>query len=415
LGISLLRVSGLGGDRWQMGGRREQWTDWWRGDDYAPWTSTDPVAFDLSRFQTTDARLTWLLETYPDLYVQLILFGEGPYGEDYAEHLWFGLSERTRAATVRYMLARWAAFPNVIWQVNNDAFFGREYPSNRAFAREVGRIIAAEDPWDHLLSTGGHRSAPFPFATPEDDWIDYVHLEGAYELGADAIEPYAGRKQHVMLGEDYYEQDHPDKNPAEPGYFYRWLIWSWLLSGGSANYGGRWSVIHPYFSTEGQRYQLQWQPSRPAYVSRLTGLDWLPKLREFLGGSGVDLSLFTPDDRVVVDVEGRAGTRRPKLMRRDDLEFVAYHPNAAADGRTAHPGSSSAALRLDLREVAGQFTTEWFRPADGARAAGPSVTGGDVLNLVAPWQGTDVVLHVARSAQSAEEAEAMGRTRRQRR
>jgi len=49
------------------------------------------------------------------------------------------------------------------------------------------------------------------------------------------------------MGEDYYEQDHGHYD--DPRFFFRWLFWSWLFSGGSANYCGRWGTIDPYSLT----------------------------------------------------------------------------------------------------------------------------------------------------------------------
>jgi len=395
-GITSLRCASLGGWGGTPAAKVDS-NDYWLWND--PWpggAKPDHSRLDLRKFQATDQRLRWLLETYPDVQVQLILFGLKGYGGDGTGQWWAALPPAVRVAAMRTMLARWAAFPNVFWLLVNDMACDAKHPLNMAFAREAGRYIAAHDPWRHLLSVGPVRRAGFAFTSAEDrEWCGYVHLEDAYSLGAQTIAQrgLADDPRHVFLGEDYYEQDHGFF--ADPRFFYRWLYWSWLLSGGSANYGGRYGTTHPYSQTD--RPDLVWVGADGTYTGiALTGLDSVPFIKSYFEDRRIDFGLFTPADAIVADVDGAADKRRPKAMRRDDLEFLVYHPNAAADGRDAKVSERTARLRLDLSQASGTYATEWFRALDGAAAAGGPVAGGSVHVLAAPWAGQDVVLRLLR-------------------
>ena len=134
-----------------------------------------------------------------------------------------------------------------------------DYPENQAFAREVGNTFANSDPWKYLLSVGLNRFANFPFTTVSDlKWVSYIHIETGFSYGADEIHQFDAVPLHVYAGEDYYEQDFTDY--VNPVYYFRWLFWSWTLSGGSSNYAGRYGIIQPYSQT--WRPDLSWSVSR---------------------------------------------------------------------------------------------------------------------------------------------------------
>ncbi len=397
LGITCLRVAALGGWGRTPGAARDDNNTWVWNDPWPGGARPDVTRFDLDKFRNTEERLTWILNWHPDLYLQMILFSFKGYGTEGTGKHWFALPEEARKRTMQYLIARWAAFPNVFWLIVNDMHSDEKFPQNRAFVREVGRFFAANDPWRHLLSTGPNRRAGFAFTSPEDLlWCSYIHIEDAYTLGADEIARHGFDKlpRHVWLGEDYYEQDHG--HWTHPRYFYRWLFWSWLLSGGSANYGGRWGPIHPYSQTG--RRDLVWRgiDGKTDYTGEaLTGLDSVRHIWPYFRDRQIDLARFRPNDARVTDPDGRTGRRRPKLMQRGQEEFLVYHPNAAAEGKAAQLDVSRAArVRIDLTQAQGPFRVEWFRAHDGATQAGPEVPGGAWQDLTAPWTGQDVVLRL---------------------
>lgn len=220
-------------------GFAQRWWDSIFGDDGAS-------RFRLDHFRVTDERLRWLLDEHPDLYVQFILFPRGSrHGQD--EQMWRKFTPAQKERVLRYMLARFAAYPQMFWLVVNDAHYGPKFPNHNAFAREVGEYFRQHDPWRHPMSTGHARRVEFYFA--DEPWATYIHLEDAYDLGAAQYEKYHRFAKPVFLGEDRYEHDYPDRDPTDMRYFQRRLFWAWLLSGGSANYGGRWWSVVPYSQT----------------------------------------------------------------------------------------------------------------------------------------------------------------------
>lgn len=406
-GITSIRAASLGGWGGVTSARDDN--DYWTWND--PWAGVpqpDYARFDLAKFRNSDERIAWLLDRYPDLQIQLILFSFRGYRTEGTGERWSSIPPELRVRTMRYMIARWAAFPNLFWLIVNDMHSDEKFPRNQAFAREVGTFFAANDPWRHLIASGANRRAGYPFANPQDlKWSSYLFIEDADAVGADAIVKYGfdAIPQHVFMGEDYYEQDqHQYKDPR---YFFRWLNWSWLLSGGSANYAGRYGVVHPY--SQATRPDLKWSILKPAaefgggrrpydYSGKaLVGLDSVAHIRSYLESRRIDLSGYRPNDALATDRNGRTGKLRPKVMERSENELIIYHPNAAASGDDAQVDATlTAALQVDLRSFPGTYRMEWFRALDGVPANGTPVSGGAIRELTAPWPGHDVVLRLTR-------------------
>ena len=351
-------------------------------------------SLDLERFQRTDSRLQWMLDHYPDVYVQLIVLPL-PQGWGKDDQGWHALPVEARQRLLRHVVARFAAFPQIFWLVTNDAHYGPEFPNNNAQAHEVGQFLLAHDPWNHPRSTGAHRGREFPF--PEEPWATYLHLERSYDLNADGLEPHRRWNKPVFNGEDRYESDHAESyDPFDMRYFQRRLFWSWLLAGGSANYGGRFCVVHPYSETGSRAAFFRY--ARVTHFRRLTGLDSAPFIRPFFESRGIDLGDFTPDNALVRDAGVSNTVAAPKLMPRGFDEFLVYHPNAAANGQAARAAPDRPArLTIDLTQARGSFLAEWYRPHDGVVATARKVRGGAVSAFTAPWPEGDVVLRLYRA------------------
>lgn len=349
-------------------------------------------------FQRTDARMEWMLNHYPDLYLQLILVPESNTGWKKDETFWAALPAATRTRLMKHLIARYAAWPQVFWLIGNDYAYGDKHPNNTAQAHEWGAYFAAHDPWGHLLSTGRNRHEPAPF--PSAPWNTYLHLETAAALAAGQIDQHAEWPRHVFNGEDQYEYPAPkaERRPApaaagdphqEPlpparrlesdhaRYFYRWLFWSWLLSGGSANYGtADWNHLKPYETTT------------------YTGLDSVRHILPYFTERKIDPAQWTPDDARAWDAEGVTGDRKVQAMRHGTRELLVYHPNAARAGLAPVLKAGAATLRADLRGFPETLDAEWFRAHDGVVQPGGTVAGGGIVDLAAPWEGHDVVLHL---------------------
>ena len=365
----------------------------------------------LPHFRTADARLRWMLEEYPGIYMQLILFPRGArWSQD--DQMWVKFTPGQKTRVMRYMIARFAAFPQVFWLVTNDAHYGDKHPNNNAFAREVGEYFRRHDPWQHPMSAGHARKIEYAFGG--EAWSTYVHLEENFDLGATQYAKYHQHAKPVFLGEDRYEQDHPhDRDPKDMRYFQRRLFWAWLLTGGSANYGGRWWVVHPYSQTGGRPTTKPVAPGAEGakkkakvaepvvFTQPLTGLDSVKVLRDYFSKRTIELSDFEPDHARVKDADGADGMRAPKAMRRGQSEFLIYHPNAAADDRTTRPDDTRIpGVSVDLSRASGTFLVEWYRARDGVAQAGETIVAGRLHTLRSPWRGEDVVIRLLAQARS---------------
>jgi len=365
---------------------KEQWNAW-----HFETNSLDRLR--LETMQCADRRLQMLLDEFPDVAVQLIMFPLEGYGRD--DRFWTALSAAQRERLLRNLVARFAAYPQVFWLITNDAHYGDRFPNSNALVREVGAYLQRHDPWQHPRSTGHARRLPFYFGG--EDWVNYVHIEHAHDLGAQEYGKYHTLAKPVFLGEDRYEQDHgPKLDPTHMRYWQRRLYWAWLLSGGSANYGGRWWEVQPYGET-GTRTATYHQRQDVTFRRPLTGLDSVRPIREFFEQREIDLGEFEPDHALAEDADGRTGAQAPRLMRRGQNEFLAYHPHAAADEQAAHTTTGRPArLRLNLRDAPGTFAVEWYRSEDGQTQTADHVSGGAWYELTAPWAGADVVVRLLR-------------------
>ena len=354
----------------------------------------DCTKLRLNHFRCSDQRLKWLLENYPDVYIQLIIF---PLGTRWSvdELFWKNLTEIQKERVLRYIVARYSAYPQIFWLVVNDAHYGINYPNNNALARETGEYFCQHDPWQHPISTGHARFVDFHFA--DEKWATYIHLENAYELGAMQCEKYYPYAKPVFLGEDRYEQDHPDLDPTDMCYYQRRLYWSWLLSGGFTNYGGRWWVVHPYNETGKRPTRSPWDREEKTFTSQLVGLDSVRHIRDYLNTRNIELSDFEPDHGLVTDSDGRTRIQSPKVMRRGIDEYLIYHPNASIDGKeTGTDASRKARFCLNLQIAHGLFSVEWYRAEDGITYDGGIIEGGKEIEFASPWVGHDVVIHLVK-------------------
>jgi len=423
LGVTSLRAGGCGGyavwDRIGPSSVSDEYdrSNWCWEAPYDPSGANRYwERFDLDRLQTTDRRLEWLLNHYPDLYIQLIMFSKS---EGDLARMWFAIPEQARRQTVAYLLARWSAWPQVHFLIVNDTpYHAPDNEDNTRMVREIGQTISRLEPFGTLVSAGAKRRVDNPFLLAGDWklWHTYLHIEKYSEIDASVCDYYYGQKQvpvHLFYGEDWYEQDQASKklpDMADPDYYHRRMFWSVLLSGGSPNYGGRFPVLQPYSRTTGAI-----RLGSKTYHEPLRGLNSVIHIKRFLEERGIDLALFQPDDGAAkatpVPVPEPDGPSRAQCSRKGRDEYLVYLP-CARDGELSGglEDSEAAASRLratldplrrpqvtvDLRGAGGQFVEEWYRASDGAIAFGGVVAGGSYHTTTSPWAGADVLLRLKR-------------------
>ena len=423
LGITSMRAGGCGGyagwsrsDVYGWSKKLDQpydRTNWcWEKDYGQPdyWES-----FDLDRLQTTDRRLEWLLNNYPDMYIQLIMFGKIWHG--LAER-WYEIPQMYRKKTIDYLIARWSAWPQVHYLIVNDTNHRETDADNLKMIRGIGNHVAEIEPFGTLVSAGVKRRVDNPFVLQSDwdNWHTYLHIEKYAEIDASVCEYYYDESGynvpvHLFYGEDWYESDRTRLKDVR--YYYRRMFWSVLLSGGSPNYGGRYPVIQPYHKTG----EIPFPTSRGVCTNQLVGLNDNLHIKDFFEERGIDLALFAPDDGAIEAIPAPSpepnGPSRAQCAHRDYEEYLIYLP-CASDGEMTGGDEDSEeqqsrcqatldtnrtpGVRVDLRNASGEFRIEWYRPTDGVSQSGSSIPGGDYRTLTSPWQGVDVVLWLVKDA-----------------
>src|SRR5207249_7932760 len=86
---------------------------------------------------------------------------------------------------------------------------------------------------------------------------------------------------------------------ADVNFFTRWEVWSWVLAGGSGNYGARTFLVGAYSVTGTDHYQEPISPFTDFTGHRLTGLDSTALLVPYFQSRGIDLSQYTTANGLV--------------------------------------------------------------------------------------------------------------------
>lgn len=130
----------------------------------------DHDTLDLAHWRQLDAVVQRLQDR--GLVADMIFFVHDPAGRT------FGTPEQD-ARYVRYLIARYAAFPNVIWCLTNEwNYTGKD----RAYWNDLGRVVREEDPWlaedDFLRATSIHQQTRIDFQFFDQAWP--VHCSFQY-------------------------------------------------------------------------------------------------------------------------------------------------------------------------------------------------------------------------------------------
>lgn len=468
-GINLLRV-GLGGgySRWVPGARasngrypRANWIH--DGLNYS--------RFDLKQLQKTDERLTWLLDNYPGIYVTSHLL---PKNNTPGDRWYSDLNAAQRHRTIKYLVARYAAWPQLLFLIERDVLHtcaGSGKPpvgcvdqnastrNNLKLSREVGACIAQKnvqndscnsttdvisDPWGTMLGSSEKPREPNLLTTPSDFsiWSTFLEVQSLGGIDGSAVDEYYGPANglaqyppvHVVHGEDIYENPHfsPDNDRyiKDPGYYYRRIFWSVLLSGGTPTYGSKYKSLIPYNETGSTPYF--YEESAATNSGQLVGLDTVKPIRDFFTSKNLDLADFSADDNCArltnpasYGPQADNGPSRVQCIHNDIQAFILYHPNALSPNESGDGEKSSSSihdiasvkgkeqfdsrrfaslnkqstpgLQVDLRLATGiTYNVKWFHPIEGIEYDGGQIIGGKWTRFIPPaaFLGTDAVLYL---------------------
>ena len=316
--------------------------------------SEDHTALNLEYWQAMDQRLVYALEEHPRIQFQLI-----PYGQDLAELRRYAANDKMAKLVARYAQARFSAYPNVQWCISNDCEIitaGKE-SGRKIFATTIQQIALDMDrrePWGTLLTNHQCRFSGYQFT--KAPWSDIVTLEDLDQITGELILNYRAKTDTpVVLDEDRYETY---REPKHPRYYFRRLMWSSLLSGGHATYGGfRTYEPHATNNTEAGAPDLRGIQGYYNGNAKLVGANDFAFIHQFFNDARLTLVGLTPDDAFT----GNKPTHYKCI--RDARVCVIYLANPD------HPSPESAKAddatpKVDVRLPA-ETIAKWFNPSSG--------------------------------------------------
>lgn len=345
--------------------------------------SGNRAGMNLSYWQEMDRRLTYALNNHPPVIFQLI-----PYGEDTAEIARYGQGDRAAILVGKYAQARFSAFPNIHWCLTNDQHIvsrssmrGRDVSPH--VINKMGMDFSRREPWGTLRTNHQMRRQGYRFV--EAPWSDIITLEDIDQVAGGVILHYrALGDDPVILDEDRYELYIP---PEHPRYFFRRMMWSSLLSGGAATYGGL-KTYEPY---DGEQRGVQGYEDAVRAGKLVGGAQDFRYIHQFFQDTGVTLVGMEPADAMV-----GYQPYRFKCICSDDHIIVYLQNPDLADPQKAGVSSKVAAVKIYL--PLSVYGVRWYEPTTGQwveDAKLKEISGGIQRELKAPFAG-DAILYLHR-------------------
>jgi Protein of unknown function (DUF4038)/Domain of unknown function (DUF5060)/Putative collagen-binding domain of a collagenase len=253
----------------------------------------------------------------------------------------------------RWLVARYAAYPNIIWDFSKEA----QRETNEVYKQDWLKYLRATDPYHHLV-------------TAHDD--DRAYNRGAYDGLADfradqqhshyhetILRQRARRNWPVVNVESDYECGPGGINDRTYGSAQSTdktlrTLWAIAMAGGYTVYYytyTAWDVIHPL-------------DMPPGYAG-------MKRFGDFWRGT--DYWLLQPSDNLV-----SAGW----CLADPGREYVVYLNDAKP-------------FTLEIKGTTETLSAEWFNPFTGeSKAAGSQGNGTSAFNPPADWSNTPLVLHL---------------------
>ncbi len=324
-----------------------------------PWPAARPLdienpGYDVTRFHLEFFRkCERMLRHARDrgMVVSLIFHLDGrDKGVDPFGHGGMGGADEQRY--YRYVIARCAAFENVMWDVTNEWHLFR----NESWVEQMGAFVRECDPYDHVTSVHGKGTFPFR-ASP---WADYAMFQSWDEHGSYAFmlknrqEQVKAGKPMPQVNEEYGYEDHYPypwgegrKSPARAADNRRRLAWEMTMAGGYQTTGERANIAGQggWITGRGNRDMVMLQGYAHLH-DFFTGVPWWKtEPRGDLADSGA-LCLAKPGEL-----------------------YIAYLPKGGA-----------TALKLEP----GRYRARWFNPRTGKFTSLGAVEGPQWKSPAAP-------------------------------
>ncbi len=235
----------------------------------------------------------------------------------------------------RYVVARYQAFANVVWDVGKESYyFLRELGSHDYTLERIERIRAA-DAYGHLVtvhdSLGGSPAATSPADDACDFVSDQVHLHDVAKYNREAVRRFRSLGKPYLNIEYGYEQGAEDIKTYRGGTTAPWedvLLWTWAI------YLGGGHACYYYSHTSWDLVKFDPEPA---------GWRRIQDLAEFL--RALDVTAMAPDNELV---------ERGCCLAEPGRRYLAFLPEGGElniDLAAAGDADGGAAIRCEWMDV----------------------------------------------------------------
>ncbi len=439
MGTTLMRAGAFGGySRWDgtttVGPYKYPRPNWPFKDQSMTGNKKE---YDLEQMLATDARLQYSINTFPGLYIELII---SPKVKEWARFFdgtdgylddGRGLNNAEKINFWTYTVARFSAYPNVNFQIVYDIRFSKveapRYPqemidANYAFGKEWLSWLYDNDPFETMkcVGTGNDEYDPYDSIFYAGIGNCYIHDEAISDISGYHVESYYKnriRNVPIFHGEDTYEVvdgwykgKASQPNAGDPEYYYRRLFWTDLLSGGYSCYGGGYAAIIPY---DRAFDEIAYNTGIEIVTAKLKGMNDLHYIKDFFIDSEIDIAKYKPADYKAINGPPVPSQIQIAYDSLDD-KYIIYHPNATGGEINYEPNDfqdvgvatfethttcstdkdSTPEVTLYLSNEV-RYVVSWFDPSAGNYYNLPDVNGAGInYTFTAPiaLKGKDVVL-----------------------
>jgi hypothetical protein len=239
---------------------------------------------------------------------------------------------------------------------------------------QIGRDMAAREPWGTLLTNHQRRWSGYAFV--ESAWSDIITLHDLDQAAGELILSYRPKAARpVVLDEDRYEHW---REPENPRYFFRRLMWASLLSGGHATYGG----LRTYEPYDGGVRGVQGYFDANRAGKLAGGADDFVHIHRFFADTGLTLVGMEPADALV-----GGNPHQVKCIGNGDT-YIVYAANPhGKKPQTDRPRAERP--RVSIRLPQGDYSVRWYNPRTGTWARESTISGPGSRQLEPPELETD--------------------------
>jgi len=267
------------------------------------------------------------------IQVSLIFYLDGedkgvdPFGKE-------KIGETDEQRYYRYVVARMAAYENVMWDVTNEWHLFR----NEKWVEKMGNLINQCDPYNHLISVHGREIFPFR----KSPWCDFAMYQCWDEHGGYSFMLKNRREQEKtgrpmpQVNEEYGYEDHYPypwgegrRWPARTADNRRRLAWEMTMAGG--------------YQTTGERADVK------GYGGWITG--WGNDEMIMLQGYARMMNFFTSVDWWTAEPAPELVMGNARCLASPGRIYLVYLPKGGT-------------TQVKLED--GQYNAKWYNPREGA-------------------------------------------------